>query len=695
MLAQTTTHRLHRSAIALLLSSGLALSACDRHDPADEAIQAASIKLQAISGGSAAPGVNQALRKDTYQSVLTGVKSFTDSGTAAQQAAAQLLVARAQAGMGEIAAQDAADLERSFLSTLGVARARLDQWLSQNSVSTALKVYDPAKDLADLDRQIQARGSEAETLKAEQAKVRAQIADLAARAKQADDDARAKRQQEAGIRKQGDGQSQTQRLTLLEQSAAVGREADALDQQNAILQAQGAKLDPVAAEIDRQIARLATQQDLLRKAKADASGLAQRKGVASDAARQEALVAAKTIDDVLKELADQRQAISGPTSDAVKNYAAAAASAKKAVGGSTDKSKNSAQMSAASYSQGLGDVRAGQGRSLSAYIGVLELMASATPALPAKASIQSTLDAARAEHTAASEESKAAYRLALEGFKSGAGRSDEEKKLAEQIQARLERLSDEKPPAAEPAAAPAPTGEPASPGEAAAPMGDVEPEVRAAIAAMKGDMQSGDAARMLAHLHIPNAAARPVLESMFADSGVAADFDNACREKFGKGLQELIDASQAESIKNNPMAKQLATGLSKAGGASVLGDMDKMLGEGTTLRVVKPGEVELTATGVSEGLTLVKNADTADAWKINVDVPADQLPMLQMMGGMMKPMLGTLKAVAADIRADKYKTGDDMLVDLSAKIMGAMMSPGGRPGGRPGGGPGTPPAGAP
>jgi len=65
------------------------------------------------------------------------------------------------------------------------------------------------------------------------------------------------------------------------------------------------------------------------------------------------------------------------------------------------------------------------------------------------------------------------------------------------------------------------------------------------------------------------------------------------------------------------------------------------------------------------------------------------------MGGMMKPMLGTLKAVAADIRADKYKTGDDMLVDLSAKIMGAMMSPGGRPGGRPGGGPGTPPAGAP
>ncbi|MBY0263752.1 MAG: hypothetical protein K2Q20_15510, partial [Phycisphaerales bacterium] len=313
MLAHTTITRPNRLALALVLCSGLALSACDRHDPADEAIQAASIKLQSISGGSAAPGVYQKLRKDTYQSVLNGVKSYTDSGSPAQQAAAQLLVARAQAGMGEISGQDAADLERSFLSTLGVARARLDQWLSQNSVSTALKVYNPAKDLADLDKQIAERGAEADALKAQQAKVRAQIADISARAKKAGDDAKAKRQQETGIRKQGEGQSQTQRLALLEQSAAVRREADALDQQNAVLQAEAAKFEPVAAEIDRQVARLATQQDLLRKAKADASGLAQRKGVASDAARQESLVAAKTIDEVLKELADQRQAISGPT----------------------------------------------------------------------------------------------------------------------------------------------------------------------------------------------------------------------------------------------------------------------------------------------------------------------------------------------------------------------------------------------
>lgn len=694
MLAHTIITRPDRLALALVLCSGLALSACDRHDPADEAIQAASIKLQSISGGSAAPGVYQKLRKDTYQAVLAGVKSYTDSGSPAQQAAAQLLVARAQAGMGEISGQDAADLERAFLSTLGVARARLDQWLSQNSVSTALKVYDPAKDLADLDKQIAERGAEADALKAQQAKLRAQIADISARAKKAGDDAKAKRQQETGIRKQGEGQSQTQRLTLLEQSAAVRREADALDQQNAVLQAEAAKFEPVAAEIDRQMARLATQQDLLRKAKADASGLAQRKGAASDAARQESLAAAKTIDEVLKELADQRQAISGPTSDAVKNYAAAAASAKKAVSGSTDKSKNSAQMSAASYSQALGDVRAGQARSLSAYIGVLELMATATPALPSKAAIQSALDAAKAEHTSAAAEAITAYKSALDGFKSGAGRSDEEKKLAELIQSKLERLADEKPPAAEPAAAP-PAGETAPPAPAGEPAaaGNAEPEVRAAIATMKADMQSGDGALIAKHLHFTNAAAKPVLESLLADGNVAADFDKACREKFGKSLQELIDASQADSIKNNPMAKQLATGLSKAGGASVLGDMNKLLGDGTTVRVVKAGEVELTAPGVAEGVTLVKNADTADAWKINVDIPADQLPMLQMMGGMMKPMLGTLKAVAVDIRADKYKTGDDMLIDLNAKIMGAMMPPGGRPGGRPGGTPapvGTP-----
>jgi hypothetical protein len=677
---------------ALLAAVGLGLGACDRQDPADEAIQAASIKLQAISGGSAAPGVTQKIRKDTYQAVLTEVKDYTSSGTPAQQAAAQLLAARAQAGMGEIAAQDAAELERSFLGTLGVARARLDQWLSQNSVAAALKVYDPAPDLAALDKQIAERGREAEALRAELEGVRAKVDGLTARAKAASEGARAKRAEEAQIRSRGDGASQTQRLSLLEQSAAVRREADALDRQAGELQAEAAKLQPVATELERQVARLGTQQDLLRTAKRDASALAGRKSVASDAAREEAMSAAKAIDEVLKDLADQRQAISGPTGDAVRQYGLAAKTAKAAVPGSVERGKASAQMSSAAYSQALGDVRAGQARSLGAYIGLLQLMVDATPALPSRASIASTLEAAKAEFDQARNEAREAYGAALEGFSAGAGRSEEEKKLADNLKARLERLADVKPEAPATEAAPAgegsPEGQPAAgSGEGGAAMGDAaQAQIRAAMDAMRADFASGDAALAIKHMHFTNPASKPVIESMIAESGVATDFDKACREKFGKGLQELIDASQLDAIRNNPMAKQMGAGLSQAGAGAILGDVNALLGPEASIRVISAGEAEITAPGVAEGLTLVSSADTGNAWQIKIDIPSDQLGMLQMGSAMLKPVSGVLKTVAADIRAGKYATGDEMLLDLNAKIMGAMMGAGSPPGGRPGSG---------
>ena len=370
--------RPHRSFLLSACLLAALAGGCGGESAAEQALRRATLKLDALSIAGSTPMPSEVGRKAVYNDVLTNLRSFADAPEPGEAAAANLLIARAHAGMGEIASQHAAEAERRFLSQLTTVTAALDQWVSQNSVADALSLYDPAKDLADLDRQIADRAKEAEAMQAEKARQETVVQDLQSRAEQALQASKSERARETSIRLQADlaGVSQTARYDLVQQAAQAGRAADAKEKESAFLQAEAASQSPRIGEIQRQIDRLRTQAQLLAQAKTDISARKATATQQAEAARAEAAKAAQSIEAILTAIAAARDAATTPTDEAVKAYTAASASAKKAASGAAGRDhKLSANTAAGSYQQSLGDVQAARARSLASYAAALSLLA--------------------------------------------------------------------------------------------------------------------------------------------------------------------------------------------------------------------------------------------------------------------------------------------------------------------------------
>lgn len=679
----TTSRRLRNALVALVLASGMAagLSACD-DDSHDRALDSASVKLDAFGAAGSAALPIEKYRKDTYTAILAGLKDTAESGTPGQRAAANLLMARAHSGMGEIAAQNAAVFERQLLSQITIARASLDQWVSQNSVADALKVYDPAKDLADLDKQIAARLADAEKLQTDIAAQQQVVTAIKAKADQATAQARQERTREAELRKSAEGASQTARLSIITQANEVRRAADKFDEQAAIFTAEAAKESPRIDEIQREIDRLRTQSDLLRTAKGEIQARAAKSLEQSEVARTEAQSAAAKVTAALTEMNTTRAALTGPVQESTRAFTQAAAAARKAATESQKETKAAAQFSGAIYQQSLGDVLAANTFSASAFASTLQMIVNAKPPVPGTSGLAEELAKARQEVEAQTKEAREAYKAALALFTSPGSKADPER--MQRIEKQLRELAGvEAEPA--PAADPAPASD-AAPGDKPmdpAPSAGVEPEVRAALAAMEPDFKSGDPALMLKHLEFTDPQVKAAIESVLPLVSKGREFNAAATEKFGKGVVDLIKESQAPAVKASPLLAQFAPLLSGGAGAAFPGasDIGKFLSPEAHIKVISDTEAALSVDGVPEGLTAVK---VADAWKIRFDSGASGGgTMLSSITPMLQPIVGVLDKVTASTREGKYANADAMLTDLNAQIMGAMAGMMGGGGGKP------------
>lgn len=687
----TTSRRFRNALVALVLASGMAagLGGCD-DESHDRALDTASVQLDAFGAAGSAALPTEKYRKDTYTAVLAGLKSTAESGSPGQRASANLLMARAHSGMGEIASQNATALERQFLSQITIARAALDQWVSQNSVADALKVYDPANDLADLDKQIALRLADAEKLQTDIAAQQQVVAAIKAKADQATAQARQERTREAELRKTAEGVSQTARLTIITQANEVRRAADKFDEQAAIFTAEAAKESPRIDELQREIDRLRTQSDLLRTAKSEIQARAAKSLEQSEVARTEAQAAAAKVTAAIAELNTTRSALTGPVQEATRALTQAAAAARKAATESQKETKSAAQFSGAIYQQALGDVLASSAFSSAAFASTLQMIVNAKPPVPGTSGLADELAKARQESEGQTKEAREAYKAALGLFTSSGSKADPER--MQRIEKRLRELAGEQAepvPAADPAPASdaAPGDKPMDPGASAG----VEPEVRAALAAMQPDFKSGDPALMLKHLEFTDPQVKAAIESVLPLVTKGRDFNAAATEKFGKGVVDLIKESQAPAVKASPLLAQFAPLLSGGAGAAFPGasDIGKFLTPEAHVKVISATEAELSVDGVPEGLTAVK---VADAWKIRFDSGATGgSAMLSSITPMLQPIVGVLDKVTASTREGKYANADAMLTDLNAQIMGAMagMMGGGGGGGKP---PGQPPA---
>lgn len=672
--------------LGALLFSACALGGCDGSDSAQEAINKAGEKLeaQAVAGGNAILADGQ--RRKELNEVVTALNSVLNDGDPGKSGPASVLVARAKSGLGEISAKDASAVEHQFVSTAGVTQSLVDQWNSQHASAAAASRYDPSKDLAELDKSIASQTAEAAKRETDRAAQERIVTEIQARADAARSAAKRERDREAAIRKTAEGQSQTAREEIIRRAVEASRAADALDKQASELVAEAAKEQPKVAEIASDVERLRSHAEYLKGAKANIQQRADAAKQQSASAQRDADAVGKPISESVAELGKLRDAASAPSSEAQKKFEDAAKTAAKAGTSSTVKeTKAAASAASGAANQSLGDLLATKARSLSVYAFTLDAVAKTKPAVPGAADAAKKADEVRAELQATRDAAKASYESAKSAYEK-VNLTPEIKKKLEEIAKALEALHT--PPAPPPAPAPAPEGAPADakpadagdakPAAAISPeqIKTVEDEVRAALREMATASAAGDSEKVLSHIEVKNDQEKQVLLAALPITKSAKSLDAACTTKWGKDLMGLIQDSKVPAIKANPLFMMMGPLLGKGGGPGASPVMDADAVEKATIKAISPTEAEVTADGAPATTKLKKDGET---WKVT-GLGSMLGPMAAQMMPMLKAMNDAFTDAAAGISSGKFASADDMLTELSAKLMGAMggMGPGGR-----------------
>lgn len=685
----------HSAAFKLVTALAIAMVAgsCDKVDSAQKSIDAANLKMESLAAAGSNVVAPVGMRKDAFNKIVTELTTIAGSGDSSQAQSANVLLARAKGGLGEISAKDAAELEHTFLSQITIARAQLNQWVSQQSTAASLNAYNPTQDLAELDNQAKAKFAEAEKYQQDKAKQEAVVAEIKGRSDQAKASAKVERDREAGIRKQAEGMSQTAKEQMIVEAAAASRKADAFERQAAELSAEAAKEAPKVDEIANMVDRLQKQVESLKGAKDSIQKRAAAAKANSDRAIGDANTVGAKVKATLDDLAKIRDAAATPAQEAVKQYKAAADASRKAAGTTVKESKTAATAAQGGYQQCVGDVLATRARSVAVYAATLNAIAKAMPAIPGTSEAAAKAKAAEAEFDTVSKEAEAAYTEARSAFdKTGASgdlkiRMDAVTKAIDELKELRNKPAAEVVPPATPAtekpatdkpadAKPAEDGAAAKPALSAEDSKALEGEIRAAIKEIAAASAADDTEKMLAHFDFASDAEKKIIEAALPMKKTITALDAAAAAKYGKPIGDLAKESKSPAIKANPILPMLvAMGKSNAFAA---------MGSDSDALIVKPTSAT-DATVSAEGSPAVTKMVKKDGmWKIT-GLGGSMGPMAAQMMPMFKTLSESFASVTESINNGTYADADAMLTDLSAKLMGAMggMMGGSPPGGRP------------
>lgn len=550
----TTTRRLLAGVISGSAILGACLSsACDDRGPLADALDAATHRLAALSpGGSAAAA--DAYKTTVYSEVLKTLERHAGKGTPSQNAAALVLMAQARAGLADVPADQVTTIERDSQHTLKLIEASLQQWTHHSAQAAAAAAFDPAPELAEIDRQSAERDADVKQSRDRKAQVDARVAQLRAESAAKASQAKIKRGEESALARQASNESAVRAEEIMKQASKLGREADALEAQAADLEAQAANVEPQSRQIEIAIDRLTSQRALLDKARAEVLARAATAAEQAKASRESAQNAARDIDRLASELSALRAAPKdgrGPYEMAVDGYSSAAATADKAA--TEASARGLAKLTAGSARQALGDLHWSRAHGLARVLETFEALGKSRPALPTANRYQAQSNELRRERTAALEAATEAYQAAVQAYQAAGSTGD--------AQARLQRVSEslarcikltsggkvdllaEMRSSGTSSAASAAGGDDTSNAPLAA--------LRDTIAALK----EGRGDDLVASLHLSDPQNRRVLDAVPAVLRSVIRLDRACRDRLGTDLAQLV-------------SQQLAAAMPMLGGAS-------------------------------------------------------------------------------------------------------------------------------
>lgn len=609
-----------------------------------------------------------------------------DAELPGQAAAANMLVSRAQAGLGEIQAGAHAHLEAALLNQLAIIRAVLGEWYELNSQAAGLETYDPTPDVRQLEAQIAERQTELAAAQRTKADADAAIAALEAEAESLTTRGAEARARETSLREGMINASETERLRILEEAMRHRREADEKDKEASVVLARAASQRPEAATLGGRVNLIESQIRYLREGIQSVRDRAEQNRVAAAEARAAAGEAAQRLDGLITQAAATRTNADAPADEAVRLYGQAQSAATKAAGKVSEAAtKGQALSLAAAAAQATADVQATRARGLSQFAATMRSVAENPYKLPNNASYAQRAGEAGSKASEALNSARSAYTEAQEIFGRVGTVSGPAKEMFDirmkSIEAKLGQLAGT-------ATSTVAEGEPVVEGEPAASSDSADPgagsgaggdeatiaEARAFLQGLIDQSRDGNLGSVVEAMAFEDSADAEMARAIIPLAQSIGAFNTLCKETYGSDLAELVQASSVPSVKANPMLSMMGPMVSQMGSVGLgMNDLEGLNAADVPMSVQPDGKVRVEMTGEGSPVVLSK-AD--GAWKISVpptgmgSSPAGQ--QVKMMLPMFKPMAGVFDEVATKIRGSEYADADAMLVDLSARLAGAM-----------------------
>lgn len=397
-----------------LLASGLALSGCEE-DNVSPALAQASATLESLgSPGSGVPG--DAFREAEYREAINTLKPVMGEGSEAQNAAAALMIARAELGLAETKLRRVVQAHDRMYALVGKLRSEYTEWSTLNSLAETSESYDPSEEQAKLNELIQER--DRQIAEAEEAKraVEQQVADLEAQAEEASQKAAEVRGRELEQRDQTSTLNARDALPFHMEAGRLRREADAYEVEMEQRLNEADLIRPQILEKELEVERLTSQRDDLVKSTQEVAAIAVEGRDEARRLREQASETASRIDTLLSELDTLR---TGELDTALNEARSALESAASSAGRARTGDRNGANLTTGEIQQTLGTLEMTHAAALAHAAAVIEQIAGARAPLPSSDRVQSAasalLDAAEQARQSAIEsftEARDAYESA-------------------------------------------------------------------------------------------------------------------------------------------------------------------------------------------------------------------------------------------------------------------------------------------
>jgi DNA repair exonuclease SbcCD ATPase subunit len=421
----------HACGIAIALASPMLLTGCD--EPIVQTkIEEASRELATLGAGSNVPA-SATRAEQVYSRVQSMLREVEGSGTPAQNAAIDLLLAQVDIGRGSAPATRLAELEADALRLQTLARAHLANAQQASSIADSLASVDSAPYIAEVER-------EGETLNTEIVQHRARVKDfddqIASLRKEADDitSQASERMQEYGrLQMEASQKSAQEAAEIARQMRGLRREADALNLRAAELRGAYEQLQPQRDEAalllqqtqNQLAAAIASREELQARARERASHAGESRA-AAQAARVE-------LERVLRDLSALREGDLATTADkAASAFKSAASLARKAQ--SAD--RGGANLAVGQAQAALGDVLWTRAKGLATQEQLYATIAETLPGVAGAADTARALRTARAKDVLPG--AIEAYEAAASALQAAGAKGDAQARF-EDVQGKLEQ----------------------------------------------------------------------------------------------------------------------------------------------------------------------------------------------------------------------------------------------------------------